>query len=88
MILNIFRDDDRDKAGLKSSSSEESVQRRTQSSTDSMLSDNYTSVSSSTNSPSLQYAPITWTKVSDLAETNENATVLLNQAREVLETTV
>ncbi|CAH1103499.1 unnamed protein product [Psylliodes chrysocephalus] len=81
-----IKDDDRDKAGLKSSSSEESVQRRTQSSTDSMLSDNYTSVSSSTNSPSLQYAPITWTKVSDLAETNENATVLLNQARENAET--
>ncbi|CAG9864812.1 unnamed protein product [Phyllotreta striolata] len=77
-----IKDDDRDKIGLKSSSSEESVQRRTQSSTDSMLSDNYTSVSSSTNSPSLPYAPITWTKVSDLADSNESPAVLLNQARE------
>ncbi|XP_056646166.1 SLIT-ROBO Rho GTPase-activating protein 1-like isoform X2 [Diorhabda sublineata] len=82
-----IKDDDRDKVGLKSSSSEESVQRRTLSSTDSILSDNYTTVSSSTNSPTVQYTPITWTKVSDLAESTENATVLLNQTREPTNTT-
>uniref|UniRef100_A0A6P7G527 SLIT-ROBO Rho GTPase-activating protein 1-like n=1 Tax=Diabrotica virgifera virgifera TaxID=50390 RepID=A0A6P7G527_DIAVI len=76
-----IKDDDRDKVGLKSSSSEESVQRRTLNSKDSMLCD-YSSISSSNNSPVVQYSPVTWNKVSDLAESIENATVLLNQARE------
>lgn len=85
-----FRDDDREKlCVLKSSSSEESVRRRASSSNDSMLSENSASASNS-NSPFLQSAPVTWTKVSDLLEasSNEKTTVLLNQTREVLETTV
>ncbi|KAJ8926951.1 hypothetical protein NQ314_020803 [Rhamnusium bicolor] len=80
-----MKDDDRDKMGiLKSSSSEESVRRRASSSNDSMLSESSASASNS-NSPLVQCTPVTWTKVSDLAEANasENSSILLNQtARE------
>lgn len=74
---------------LKSSSSEESVRRRASSSNDSILSESSASASNS-NSPLVQCMPVTWTKVSDIAEanSNENSSIVLNQSREVLETTV
>ncbi|XP_018578863.1 SLIT-ROBO Rho GTPase-activating protein 1-like isoform X4 [Anoplophora glabripennis] len=79
-----MKDDDRDKMGLlKSSSSEESVRRRASSSNDSILSESSASASNS-NSPLVQCMPVTWTKVSDIAEANstENSSIVLNQSRE------
>lgn len=56
------------------------------SSNDSVLSESSISAS---NSPLVQCAPVTWTNVSDMTENiSENNPVILNQAREVLETTV
>lgn len=80
-FLPFIRDDERDKSdNVKASSSEESMRRRASSSNDSVLSESP--------SPSLQYAQITWTNVADLAESNNGSAILLNQTREVLETTV
>ncbi|CAH1969108.1 unnamed protein product [Acanthoscelides obtectus] len=80
-----MKDEDREKMSLlKASSSEESMRRRASSSNDSMLSESSTSASN-LNSPLVQCTPVTWTKVSDLAEAkvNDSASLLLNQSREV-----
>lgn len=63
------------------------MRRRVSSSNDSMLSESSVSAS---NSPLVQCAPVTWTNVSDMNESvaSENNPVILNQTREVLETTV
>lgn len=73
---------------LKSSSSEESVRRRASSSNDSVLTESSASASN-LNSPLVQYAPLTWTKASDVSEASTHENVpMLGQVREVLETTV
>lgn len=65
------------------------MRRRASSSNDSMLSE---SSLSATNSPLVQCAPVTWNNVPNLPETvqqaNSNSPVIVNQPREVLETTV
>lgn len=63
------------------------MRRRVSSSNDSMLSESSVSAS---NSPLVQCAPVTWTNVPDMTAevSNESSAVILNQTREVLETTV
>lgn len=86
----IDRDEDREKVELilKSSSSEEMIRRPTSSSNDSILSTGSGSGGSGT-------MPVTWTSVlasEQLAEpkviATNNASLLLSQSKEVLETTV
>lgn len=90
IFFSCYRDDDREKQeNLKYSSSEESMRRRASSSNDSMLSE---SSLSATNSPLVQCAPVTWNTSSEATQqptsNANNSTVVMNQPREVLETTV